>query len=334
MTLNISVIIPVFCAEKYVTRAIESALQFREVKEIILIEDGSPDKALQVCIQQEKQHDRVRLFQHPDKSNHGAGASRNYGLAKAKCEYVAFLDADDYYLPNRFDADKKVFFTTPNADGVYNAIGTHFYSSADKSQFRKSDINEITTVTDVVDSKTLFESFIWLQTNCGYFHLNGLTIKKKAISSFDYFFNPDLRLHQDSEFIYRLSYFANLVPGELDKPTANRGIHGQNRIIYIQTQKNKTKVKQRKLLWSSLYKWAKKNQIPQQYIKQIRRIVILKTILSSNYFISWILFIYYSIIDKQILIKPPFYKRIHYFLFGKNKISVILLRVKKAVFHA
>lgn len=331
--MNVSVIIPVFCAEKYVAKAVESALQFPEVKEIILIEDGSPDKALQVCIHLEKQHNRVSLLQHPDKSNHGAGASRNLGLANATCEYIAFLDADDYYLPNRFDADKRAFSTNPYVDGVYNAIGTHFYSSVDKKKFGMSDLNEITTVTDIVDSKTLFESFIWLQTNCGYFHLNGLTIKNKTIRGFNYLFNPELRLHQDSDFIYRLSYCANLVPGELAKPTANRGIHSHNRIINSQTQKHKAKQKQQKILWDALYNWAKDNKIPQLYVKQIRRIAVLKTILSSNYFIAWILFIYHAIIDNQILIKPPFYKIIHYYLFGKNKISTLLLRVKKAVFH-
>ncbi len=47
--MKISVIIPVYNAEKYVTQAVESALQFDEVYEVVLVEDKSPDNALQVC---------------------------------------------------------------------------------------------------------------------------------------------------------------------------------------------------------------------------------------------------------------------------------------------
>ena len=47
--MKISVIIPVYNAEKYVTAAVESALQFDEVCEVILIEDKSPDNALEIC---------------------------------------------------------------------------------------------------------------------------------------------------------------------------------------------------------------------------------------------------------------------------------------------
>ncbi len=127
--MNISVIIPVYNAEEFVVKAVESALQFPEVKEVLLIEDGSPDDALQVCQKLEADYDRAKLLQHPEKGNHGAGASRNLGLAIAACDYIAFLDADDFYLPNRFMADKKIFPENLAADFVYNAIGAHYYSA-------------------------------------------------------------------------------------------------------------------------------------------------------------------------------------------------------------
>ena len=104
--MKISVIIPVYNAEKYITQAVESALQFEEVCEVILVEDKSPDNALEVCKNLAKTFDRVTLYQHPDKGNHGAGASRNLGMKMATGDYIAFLDADDFYLPNRFEAEK------------------------------------------------------------------------------------------------------------------------------------------------------------------------------------------------------------------------------------
>lgn len=97
--MKISVIIPVYNAEEFVSQAVESALQFDEVHEVILVEDKSPDNALQVCTQLAEKHTRVRLYQHPDKGNHGAGPSRNLGIEKSTGDFIAFLDADDYFRP-------------------------------------------------------------------------------------------------------------------------------------------------------------------------------------------------------------------------------------------
>ena len=132
--MKISVIIPVYNAEKYVEQAVNSALQFQEVFEIILIEDHSPDNALEICENLAKQHHRVKLFQHPDRQNHGAGASRNLGIEKASGDFISFLDADDYYLPNRFDSERELF-KNPNVDGVYGAIGVHYYTKKAKDQY-------------------------------------------------------------------------------------------------------------------------------------------------------------------------------------------------------
>ncbi len=116
--MRISVIIPVYNAEKFVSQAVESALQFDEVFEILLIEDKSPDNALQVCQQLAEKYERVKLYQHPDKENHGAGPSRNLGIEKASGDFIAFLDADDYFLPNRFDSERELFKDS-KVEGVY-----------------------------------------------------------------------------------------------------------------------------------------------------------------------------------------------------------------------
>ena len=107
--MNISIIIPVYNAERFLEKAVDSALQFSEVKEILLVEDGSPDQSLEVCKKLLIKDKRIKLLQHPDQGNHGAGASRNLGLEKATGDFIAFLDADDYYLINRFDAEKEIF---------------------------------------------------------------------------------------------------------------------------------------------------------------------------------------------------------------------------------
>ena len=122
----ISVIIPVYNAENFVTSAVESALNQPETGEIILIEDGSPDKCLLVCRELEKKYPKVKLIQHENGKNKGAAESRNLGILHSKYEYIAFLDADDIYLPNRFCIAKKKFSLDPSVDAVLEAVVLNF----------------------------------------------------------------------------------------------------------------------------------------------------------------------------------------------------------------
>jgi glycosyltransferase involved in cell wall biosynthesis len=104
--MDISVVIPVFNAERYVESAVESALRQKETAEVILVEDNSPDNALMICEQLSKLNPRVQLLRHSDGKNHGAGESRNLGIRAARSDYIAFLDADDYYLENCFSKSR------------------------------------------------------------------------------------------------------------------------------------------------------------------------------------------------------------------------------------
>lgn len=104
--IEISVIIPVYNAAEFLEKAVKSAAYFDEVKEIILAEDQSTDHSLEICRRLVSEIPKVKLFQHPNGENRGAGASRNLGIDHATSDFIAFLDADDYYLPNRFDAEK------------------------------------------------------------------------------------------------------------------------------------------------------------------------------------------------------------------------------------
>jgi len=104
---KVSVVIPAYNAEKLIIKAVESALQFKEVDEVLLVEDGSSDNTLDICKQLGNEYHKVKVYHHLNGINKGAGASRNLGIKKAANDYIAFLDADDYFLPNRFDAEKK-----------------------------------------------------------------------------------------------------------------------------------------------------------------------------------------------------------------------------------
>ena len=269
--MKISVIIPVYNAEKFVTNAVESALQFDEVFEVILVEDQSPDKALDVCKTLAKKHDRVKLFQHPDKGNHGAGESRNVGMRNATGNFLAFLDADDFFLPNRFDAEKELF-KNPDVDGVYGAIGVHYWSEKAKEQYFNIYQDKLTTVYKKYPAEDVFPGLIGMRGSFGLFSIDALTIRKSALDKMDALMKTDLKLHQDTDFLMRLAFYNNLSPGILDEPVAVRGVHESNRISQVDSGKVKP-ASTRVLLWNHLKNWAEKEpKMPGAELLHITRL--------------------------------------------------------------
>lgn len=95
MSKLVSVIIPVYNVEKYLKKCLNSVLkQTYNNCEIIIVNDGSLDNSQSIIENYAKKHKRIKYF---IKSNGGLSDARNYGLSKAKGEYIAFLDSDDYF---------------------------------------------------------------------------------------------------------------------------------------------------------------------------------------------------------------------------------------------
>lgn len=96
----ISVIMPVYKVEKYLAESIESVLnQDHQNLELILIDDGSPDRSGQICDEYAAKDPRVRVIH---QKNGGAAAAKNAGLRVATGMYLSFADSDDYLQPNVF----------------------------------------------------------------------------------------------------------------------------------------------------------------------------------------------------------------------------------------
>jgi len=99
---KVSVIIPVYNLEKYVSRCLDSVIgQTLQDIEIICINDGSTDKSLDVLRDYETNDPRIRVF---DKENRGQGVARNMGIGLAKGEYIGFVDGDDWVEADMYEA--------------------------------------------------------------------------------------------------------------------------------------------------------------------------------------------------------------------------------------
>ena len=92
--MKVSIVIPIYKAEKYLSTCIDSVLgQTYKDLEVILVDDASPDRCGDICEEYAKKDSRVRVIH---KENEGVSKARNAGLAIATGDYVQFVDSDDY----------------------------------------------------------------------------------------------------------------------------------------------------------------------------------------------------------------------------------------------
>ena len=131
MKPRVSIIVPIYNVEKYIERCMESLLK-QTIKdiEIILVDDGSPDRCPQICEQKAILDRRIKVIH---KVNEGLGYARNSGLEVAEGEYIAFVDSDDYIEHDMFE-NLYNEAKSKNADIVYGGI---FYDF-ENGQYKKS----------------------------------------------------------------------------------------------------------------------------------------------------------------------------------------------------
>ena len=100
--ITVSIIIPAYNADNSIKRAIESAqVQTINSIEILVIDDQSTDETAKIVKELQVNDPRIRYILHPE--NLGAAGARNTGIEAAEGEWIAVLDADDAYLPNRLE---------------------------------------------------------------------------------------------------------------------------------------------------------------------------------------------------------------------------------------
>jgi glycosyltransferase involved in cell wall biosynthesis len=250
MTFSVSVVIPAFNVENFIEKAIKSALQQPEVNEVVVVNDGSTDNTLQILENLKNSDSKIKVYHHENKSNKGRSASRNLGILKASDNFIAFLDADDFYLNSRFKNDEAIFKNNKNIDGVYNAVGFELYREVTESELGK---HKLSTVTKRINPDELFEAIV--SSKYGYLHLNGLTIKKTVFDTVG-LFNESLVVAEDSDIIFKMALKCKLESGIIDEPIASRGIHEDN-IFTREDLYKKYNVK----LFESLVNWSCKNGI-------------------------------------------------------------------------
>ena len=119
----VSVIMIFLNEERFIRDAIESVLaQTYPAWELLLVDDGSNDGSTAIALDYARRYlGKIRYLQHEGHQNRGMSASRNLGLSVARGEYIAFLDGDDVYLPEKLARQVPLLERYPSAAMVYGA---------------------------------------------------------------------------------------------------------------------------------------------------------------------------------------------------------------------
>ncbi len=273
--IKVSVTIPVYNAAEFLPQAVQSALDQPQTAEVILVEDLSTDSSWQICQSLAAQDPRIHLYRHPDGKNHGCSASRSLAVQKSSCEYVSFLDADDFFLPNRFDKAEQMFSNDPELEGVYEAIGMHVENEAALQRWlaAKRSSSVLHTMSRYVSPEDLFS--VLVKGDAGSFVIDGLVVKRSVFEKVG-FFDQTLRLHMDEVFFIKLAAKAKLAPGRLEEPVACWRVHNHNR---ISAQRSNNLIYEMRLkFWNTLWKWSK-----AQLKKEDQELILEQMIIDARY---------------------------------------------------
>lgn len=184
----ISIIVPVYNAEFYLSRCINSILSqtFTDF-ELLLIDDGSTDQSSEICDKYAVKDARIRVFH---KKNGGVSSTRNVGLDEAKGEWIMFVDADDYLLKKSLE----LLLKESNADLIVGGFSRIHLSSGKVYSF-VPDHRIIRIGTSIVFPEDWVGTYLstpW----CKLF-------KKEIIKNKKIRFRQDLFYGEDTDFVFR-----------------------------------------------------------------------------------------------------------------------------------
>jgi glycosyltransferase involved in cell wall biosynthesis len=136
----VSVVMIFLNGEAYMGEAVESVrAQTYGRWELVLVDDGSTDGSEGMArAYAEREPERIRYLTHPGRVNRGMSASRNLGMAEARGAYLAFLDADDVYRPEKLARQVAILHSQPEAAMVFGAT-QHWYSWSGREEDKERD---------------------------------------------------------------------------------------------------------------------------------------------------------------------------------------------------
>lgn len=191
----LSVVIPVYKVEDYLVRCVKSVLNqdFTEL-EVILVDDGSPDRCPQMCDELAKTDERIVVIHKP---NGGLSSARNAGIERSRGEYLAFLDSDDQWAPNQLSLLMESVIESKAQMAIYSSKSLYengdLYKRDDNVLFGedKKSFTALNLYPILIQSGDLHESACTKILKTTFLRDNNLTFKSGILG-------------EDTEWMFRL----------------------------------------------------------------------------------------------------------------------------------
>lgn len=210
-----SVVIPLYNKENVILRTISSVLTqtFKEF-EVIIVNDGSTDKSV-AQIKDFFTDDRLKLI---EQKNQGVSAARNTGIRNSNNKYIAFLDADDEWLPYFLETIQAAIEKFPNA-GFFGTSSWH----------RNLVTGESSNSTILKYAGKMMEIDYFMNPHTMP-HTSACVISKQVISKLDIpkdGFPEDMKLREDMTFFYKIAFLTSFVYIGIPLSIRNNNVIGQ-----------------------------------------------------------------------------------------------------------
>lgn len=202
----VSVIIPFLNAEKFFEETIESVFaQTYDNWELILVDDGSTDRSTEIALSYaERYPDRVRYFEHDQHRTLGGSAARNLGIHNARGVYIAFLDADDIYLPEKIGKQVEIMEANPKAAMLYGSTQYWFSWTGDPEDVKR----DWTWSNFGVEPDSLYEPPVllktFLQIYAGIPHISSFLMRREEIERLGGFEDSFHNQYDDQVFLAKV----------------------------------------------------------------------------------------------------------------------------------
>lgn len=197
--MKISIIVPVYKVEDYISECIQSIMKqtYKEEIECIIVDDCTPDRSIKIAtglIAQYKGNISFKIIKH--KKNAGLSVARNTGIKESTGDYLFFIDSDDYITPDCIEQIAKTLQKYPDSDivqgGIYTTNNSLYWDATNKAPVY---IQEHEKIQKLLLKKETYPITVW----------NKL-IKKNFITRYHLLFKPNI-IHEDEHWLFFLSKY-------------------------------------------------------------------------------------------------------------------------------
>lgn len=207
----VSIVIPFLNAERFLSEAVASVLtQTYECWELLLVNDGSTDRSATIAARYAKERpSQVRCLQHPDLGRHGISTSRNLGISNARGEFIASLDSDDAWYPNKLERQVALLRAEPEAAMVFGSSLTWRSWTGRAEDLMADEFAPVLTDDEphrFVDMPMLSVRQIW-HTSAP----SGILVRREAAAAVGNFESGFDNLYEDQAFYFKLGLKAKVV---------------------------------------------------------------------------------------------------------------------------